>query len=350
MNKFKIKTAVIGIVCAILCLPVITKAEDKWQGIATFDPAVINTGGGTPSFSIGLGAYKNVHPNAMLGFGAEIAETWNFKGNPSFPLFVGLHAERFEDSFSPTFDFRTGYSLSTQDFDYSTFFINPMVGVRFNRYGLSVGYLGGIAPQVEGSKWSSAINIRFSYYFGYHPTRMSKALKKTNFVAEVTADVPFAPSKYGYKFRFGEGINLGLLYPISEKFELGPMIGLHFINYKEEITAPDLSFIGYNNRNEPWAFLALRGKYRFRQISVANKFYPWAQLDLGVASYENTDFYYSPAIGFSYDVRDGKSSIDLGIGYGSFSADKATDGNGNWANGEGKFSVNIIRISLGYTF
>lgn len=341
MNRFKVKTAVIGIVCTMSCLPVITKAEDKWQGIATFDPAVINTAGGTPSFSFGLGAYQKVHPNAMLGFGSEIAESWKFKGNPSFPVFIGLHAERFEDSFSPTFDFRTGYSFSTQDFDYSSFFINPMVGVRFNRYGFSVGYLGGIAPQVEGAKWSSAINIRFSYYFGYHPTRMSKELKKTNFVAEVTADMPLGTSKYYATLDFGIGLNIGLLCPFSETFEIGPVIGFHSynvtINQSDKINGGDIS-----------ALFALRGKYRFRQISIANKFYPWAQVDFGGlvgGDYIKSGVYFSPAVGISYDVRGGKSSIDLGLGYNPMSVAKEYD-----YEKKNTYTANIIRLSLGYTF
>ena len=229
MKSFR-NLAKAGLLTAIIaCVTFTSKAEDKWQGIVNFDVANIDVKGNTPSFSVGLGAYQKVHPNVMLGFGAEIVESWNFKGSPSFPVFVGLHAEKFGEKFSPMIDFTAGYSFSTFKFDNSGFFMNPLIGVRFGHYGLGVGYLGSTA-NAKNAQWSSAINIRLAYYFGYHKTKMSESIKNnTNFGMELTADIPLNSGDV-VRGTFGEGLNLFLLYSVCDNFVVGPMVGMSLIH------------------------------------------------------------------------------------------------------------------------
>lgn len=342
-----------GIVATGLLMPTGVDAEDKWQGTATFEGLNIDVNGGTPSFGFELGAWRRVHDNVQLGFGVGMTERWDFKGNPSFPLYVGLHAEDFEKSFTPMFDFRLGYSFNTNGMDYSTFFINPMLGVRFNRFGLAVGYLGGKA-NMENSSWSSAINLRFTYYFGYHSTKTSNAIKnelsKLNVGAEWTADISTGPDKYGTKGTSGFGLNVSLLYPVTDKFEVGPMVGFHYVSMAQKVYWAGVTGGEWdNNYGDLWLPLALRAKYSLRQISVAGRFYPWVQMDLGGSISTGVDlksgFYWSPAVGLSYDVRGGRSSIDLGVGYHNLKMSKDI-----YMDNPGTFSSGVLRISLGYTF
>ncbi|MDE7386431.1 MAG: hypothetical protein K2N28_04780 [Muribaculaceae bacterium] len=325
-----------------------SNAEDKWQGIANFDVANINVKGNTPSFSIGLGAYQKVHPNVMAGFGAQITESWKFKGNPSIPVFVGLHAEKFGEKMSPMLDFTTGFSFNTSEIDYSSYYLNPMIGVRFGKYGLGVGYLGSIAIG-EGARWESYINIRLAYYFGYHKTKMSESIKNnTNFGMELTADIPLNSGE-NVKGTFGEGLNLYLLYSVSDNFEIGPMVGAH--NLATELRG-DWSHNEWDgDHGSLWVPIALRGKYSARQIAVAGKFYPWARLDLGgcaaIGDELRSGFYYSPAVGLSLDVRGGKSSIDLGLSYTGLSTGLKDE----WGTQKmPKFTTHMLSIALGYTF
>ncbi len=340
MRKSNQFTAISFFLLAMMLVPSIGKAEDTWRGMATFDPVSIPVGRQTASFGAQIGAYRNVHDYVMAGFGVGITEVWNFKSRPALPLFVGLHAEDFSESFTPTFDFQFGYSFNTKSFDYSTLYINPMVGVRFNRIGLSVGYLGGIAPQLEHSKWSSSINIRLAYYFGYHATRMSRSLSHLSFMAEASLDMPLGAKKNNVSLGVGGGLNIGLMWNATDEFEMGPIAGFHPMHTTEEFDDFKDSY------SDMWALFALRGRYRFRDVSVGDKLYPWAQLDLGYAGggdYMMSSFYWSPAVGVSYDVRDGKSSIDLGLGFNTF---KVKSG----AYGDDDFSAGCLRISLGYSF
>lgn len=339
-----------GLLTAFLASVTFTsRAEDKWRGIVNFDVANIDVKGNTPSFSIGLGAYQKVHPNVMVGFGAEIVESWKFKTNPAFPIFVGLHAEKFDENFSPMIDFTTGYSFDTGTFDNSSFFINPMVGVRFGHYGLGVGYLGTIA-NAEHSKWGSAINIRLAYYFGYHKTKMSEAIRdNTNFGMELTADIPLNSGE-SVKGSSGGGLNLFLLYSVSDNFELGPTVGFHYLSTKiwNNWMIPGGDWDG--DHGSLWVPIALRGKYSARQFNIADKFYPWARLDLGgyaVAGDElKSGFYYDPAVGLSLDVRGGKSTIDLGL---SFTGLKTVDEE-RGTDKKSSFTTHMLSVSLGYTF
>ncbi|MDE7472758.1 MAG: hypothetical protein K2M68_04140 [Muribaculaceae bacterium] len=325
-----------------------SSAEDKWQGIASFDVANINVKGNTPSFSIGLGAYQKVHPNVMAGFGAQITESWKFKGNPSFPIFVGLHAEKFEEKMSPVLDFTTGICLNTSEIDYSSYYMNPMVGVRFGRYGIGVGYLGSIA-MAEGAQWESYINIRLAYYFGYHKTKMSESIKNnTNFGMELSADIPLNSGE-SIRGTFGEGINFYLLYSVNDNFELGPMVGAHYLTTELKDYWSDYEWEG--DHGSLWAPVALRGKYNFLQIAIGGKFYPWARLDIGgsisIGDELKSGFYYSPAVGLSLDVRGGKSSIDLGLSYTGLSTGLEDD----WTSQKtSRFTTHMLSIALGYTF
>lgn len=327
----QLKKTIAGLLVAAVSLAVPAKAvaDDAWQGKVNFDPAVIPTAkGATTQFQIGLEAYKQVHPYVALGFGAALQENWKFKSGWAFPVFVTAHAEQFGAEFTPTFDFRVGYAFSTQKFDYSSVFINPVVGIRYQRVGVGIGYLGGKA-NFSGSKWESNINIRLAYYFGYHATNFSRSLTKTNFGLEFALDVTGGGDKYLIKPSTGYGINLFFLYPVTENLEMGPMVGVHNQNFKyydtwNTVDTENPEWEG--DHSSLWIPIALRTRYNVRQATFAGKIYPWARLDLGGYAVSGDEmkggFYWSPAVGLSLDLKDGNHSLDLGVGYTSLKAYK----------------------------
>lgn len=328
----QLKKTIAGALIAAFSLaaPANIFAQDKWQGQANFDPAVIPTAkGALTNFQLGLSAYRQVYPYVALGFGAALQENWKFKSGWAFPVFASIRAEQFDASFTPTFDFRVGYSFSTQKFDYSAFFINPTVGIRYEQLGIGVGYVGA-KPNYEGSKWESSINIRLAYYFGYHPTSFSRSLTKTNFGLEATLDL-FGGNgdKYAIKPGTGYGLNFFFLYPVTDNLEIGPMVGFHNQNFKyldiwNTIDRDNLQWEG--DHSSVWIPIALRTRYNVRQATFAGKIYPWARLDLGGYAASGDElkggFYWSPAVGLSLDLKDGNHSLDLGIGYTAIKAYK----------------------------
>ena len=321
-----------------------------WNGIITFDPIQTSFSKTGNTFGATIGAYRSVHENVQLGFGGGIVEDWKFSGAPQMPLFFGLHSEFPVDKFTPTFDLDFGYNLNFQDFDRGSIFLNPIVGVRFGNFGFGVGYMGG-KVLLDGYKWASSMNVRFSYYFNYHKTAASENLRKNlNFSVAYSYDFIGSFGKVEDKNRKPSsrpsmGIDLALLYSMSENFSFGPTAGFHVMEYNFPVGTGPQNERWTSTSSNSWIPVALRGKYDFKQVS--ENIYPWVQLDLGGAIAVDSDitssFYFSPGIGVSKSVRGGKSSIDLGLSYSML---KNVSQNYNDDN----VTVSLLKLSLGYTF
>jgi len=340
----------------LLSASVNASADDQWRGVFNFDPVQVNFKGGTANFNIGLSAYRQVHEKVSLGFGLQLLEPWNFKIAPSFPLYAGIHYENFGERFTPTFDFNTGISLSSENFDYSAFFINPMIGFRYGKFGAGIGYHGSIPVGVKGAEWGSGINLRLAYFFSYGgsiPESIKRPFQHPTVGLELTYDIPSETEKYYGKTAFSFGANAYMLFHLSDDFELGPMAGIHYMGRKYLDANDSWEWIG--TFNTFWFPIALRGRYNLNSVKIAGKIHPWAQLDLGGVAAVSVDgadeneyagsFYWCPAIGLSYEIRGGESSIDLGFGYHTLRP-YINDGRKE----EGTYTTNIFRISLGYNF
>jgi hypothetical protein len=341
------KMLAIGIVAAMsLTMPGKTVAQEKnWYSTVNFDPADINTAENSlTEFQLGISTYRKMNSYVGAGFGVALQENWKFKSGLSFPIFATIHAEQFGAEFTPTFDFRVGYTLNTYKIGNSAVFINPTIGMRYQQFGFGVGYIGSMGMN-EGATWASAINFRFNYYFGAQEKAFSEAMRKFNFGVEVTGEIyggTYSTQSRGIRFASGYGINASLLYPISDNFELGPMVGIHVVNGEYQSSG---SF------NTAWMPIALRGRYNVRQAQFCNKFYPWARLDLGagigLSSEEVKDgFYYAPMVGLSMDLKGGEHSLDLGLGYMSLNKYVCDD----IRRTESSESVGSFQIMVGYTF
>lgn len=335
------------ILCFTLAIAAITataqSSNDLWKGSLNFDPIVTNFQY-SPSFNFQFTGSRQIHDKVTLGIGTGLGYNWNFKGNPKLPLFLNVNINDYAKNESPFLDIRSGYSFDFSNSDFSCFYFNPTLGYRFGKFGIGIGYQGSIA-QYEHAKWSSEMNIRLSYYFGYHSTNASRTLTKGDFSVELSAELPIAAKTKSHQINPGLGIRFAYLLPVIENFNAGLMAGISIHEGKMLDNWGDNDW-AIKTQNDPLV-LAVRGKYRFQQIVIANKIYPWAQLDLGyrlAGGDINNGFYCSPAIGLSHDVREGKSSIDLGLGYSNLSIY-----DWNYTGNESK-NAGIFRISLGYTF
>ncbi len=341
--------------------------KDRWVGTVDFGPVInLQKGGGT-SLGVNVAATRQVHEYLNLGAGTGFVESFNFDAGPVIPFFARLHAEKTNASFSPFLTFDMGYYLNTENTNYGGFMFNPTLGVRFGDILCGVGYLGVVHNGV-----GSHLNIRLGYAFGAHRsnTPVDKALRKLEFAVDF--GVSFTGNLYSETYEFEDktynvaygyypspSVNLALLYPVTDHFDAGLMIGFHYFVQKFKTNGlpqaeAEEEFI---NRSSVLSIpLALRFKYKFSNILIAKRFYPFAQLDLGFATYTkskvigedvltaNKQFHYAPCVGLSYDVAGGKHSVDLGLSYYSKKF-KVTDD-------EGKHTINrgVFRVAVGYTF
>jgi len=326
-----------------------------------------------------VAATRQVHEYLNLGAGTGFLETFKFDAGPAIPLFVRAHAEKTNADFSPFLTFDMGYYLNTENTRNGGFMFNPTLGVRFGDILFGVGYLGVVHNGV-----SSNLNIRLGYAFGAHRsnTPIDKALRKFKFSVDfgvsftgnyMNETYEFEDKEYdiAYGYYPSPSVNLALLYPVTDNFDAGLMIGFHCFVHKFKTgglpqSEAEEEFI--NRRNVLSIPLALRLKYKFRKVLIANRFYPFAQLDMGFAAYTNSkitgeemltankQFHWAPCVGLSYDVAGGKHSIDLGFSYyskklkGEYTEEY--EGEYEYEEEHEKLSISkgVFRISIGYTF
>lgn len=370
------------------------QSGDKWNGSIEFDPIFSTTEGVDAGFNFKVAATRKVYDYLSVGFGAGVSETFKFSGLPTIPVFARLHAEDYSREFSPFVRFDAGYGLNIDDFDYSGIVINPTVGIRYRAFTLGIGYYGA-KPMSEGSKMSNSINISLGYNFGYHRSNSAVAnfLRKFDLTFDLGALIPLggrssgkyeedvtpdihSSAEYNDKYTLGGAATLSILYPVTKNFYAGIMGGFNLtntkFNYKNAVDYADEYRDDYmyehNSSQAWWAIpIGLRLKYKFREISVADKFYPFAQLDMGtnIVNVEDDNgenakkFYFSPTVGLSLDVWNGFHSLDLGLSYvpmyigcdeyiGGERIDKSYQVQVN-TDYKTK-TIGAFKISLGYTF
>lgn len=383
---------------------------DKWRGSVEFEPVFETAKGATHSFNVKLTASRQILDYVGLGFGIGLGESFNFSSNPSIPIFVRAHAEDFAKQWTPYFDFALGYTVNTADFGSGAFVINPTVGVRYDCVSIGLGYYGSKILKT-GYGMGSAINLRLAYHFGYHRSNsaLARALRKLEFAVDLGVRFPMGGSTkasvdeliaYSYDndvivahnnasfnghYSTGGDINLALLYPVNDNLSVGLMAGVGLIGKKQSekyhVTPTEAGLLHTQMSPEGFGLdfgessdvramipIALRGKYRFRQVCIADRFYPFASLDLGVAINPDTDggtsaFYWSPTVGLAFDVAGGRHSVELGLSYvpqcvEKFSYTEKIE-RAYWGsyttftrdyNNETTQTIGTFRIALGYTF
>lgn len=289
-----------------------------------------------------------------------------------------------------------GYGLNTDDIGNGSLLINPTVGFKYGAFSLGVGYYGSKGFN-SGAKMMSAINIRLGYNFGYHRSTspFANALRKLEFSIDFGARMPLGANTSGYtedvktlttvwgetwnsyesklswqsKYSIAPDVTMALLYPVTEKFYVGAMAGLNLIINKSEAKdytiyysqpgvvkweGTELSDHYDETTTQTSARVGLRMKYKVKEITLAKRFYPFAQLDLGYDINWSSDpgFFYSPAVGISMDVAGGRHSVDLGVSYVTQKVEDRHfvryDNHNDWEYDYK--NAGALRISLGYTF
>lgn len=124
----------------------------------------IQVGDHWTSFNFQGGLTVDVHPNIAVGAGIGITERWNFDVAPLIPIFARAEVGGKIGSFNPFLSFDVGYEVNTESTDAGAVLVNPMVGLKFNRFYVGVGYLGHCwTPKYAGS--TNCFNMKIGYSF-----------------------------------------------------------------------------------------------------------------------------------------------------------------------------------------
>ena len=164
MLKFNKIKKITLIVVLTLCATFGMKAESKWGMNINIDPIITNFHHGD-NFQFSFGVSRDLNNDMSIGLSLGVLEDWEFAAKPVIPIMADYHVEFLETQFRPFVDVRLGYQFSTARAHGSGegVVFNPMVGVRYQHLGLSLGYLGMFSTNRKGHANNMA--LRISYYF-----------------------------------------------------------------------------------------------------------------------------------------------------------------------------------------
>lgn len=94
----------------------------------------IQVGDGWTAFNVQGGVMANVHRDISVGGGIGITERWNFNHSPLIPIFARGEYSTSLKGFKPFVSFDLGYEINTDSPKHGAVLVNPMVGLKFNRW------------------------------------------------------------------------------------------------------------------------------------------------------------------------------------------------------------------------
>lgn len=116
------------------------------------------------SFNVQGGITGKVHPHIALGAGFGITEKWNFDSAPLIPIFGRAQVETKISRLNPFLSLDIGYEINTQNTKWGAVLVNPMIGLKFDRWYGGIGYLAHCwTPSGAGA--TSCFNMKIGYNF-----------------------------------------------------------------------------------------------------------------------------------------------------------------------------------------
>lgn len=280
--------------------------ENKTTGFVEFQTDI--AGAGNPNISLKGGFLTPIDTNIKLGAGIGVTENTSFNNAPNIPVF-GRAEFLFKNvgNVKPFIDFDLGYSLSTDDLEagiQGAFFLNPTIGVHFNKFYIGAGYMGSSSFK-KNSVWGHAGGVRIGYTIGgaWKDSALQKFFKRTKFGLDATAGIGVNSAvcndehfKNEYSGFSSYGIGFHWLYSINEKWAAG--IGAQYCatNYKEKYTPEYSNSSSESDKKEDDLDAFVRVEYTHDQLAKDVK--PFAAVDLGASTMGG--MYLSPQVGVKF--------------------------------------------------
>lgn len=325
------------------------KSKSEFRVRAGYDFNVGKGGGGTISLLPEIG--WNISDQFYLGVVSGVQTSQKFK-NPSIPVFV--HPEfsfNVPGKITPFIGLEGGITIDTKKVenhgsDIVGGAISPMIGIKTpigpnTDFSLSFGYTRTITSG-EGSG-GNALGFKAGINFGsngkgYKRIVIGKSMQSIEIETLTAAEDE--NDDYYYKRQGFVGVRYSLLFPIIDNLYLGPSVGVGLQKYEK----------GYDGEEDDsstsmYYYALARARYTVKQLTFANKFYPFAQVEGGLGSFNDTFFAYNAAVGISYEAST-NHSIDLSIGYNTVGVEQVV---GYKESGD-DVTKGVLRLALGYTF
>ena len=284
-----------------------------------------------------FGKFFNNQFYAGIGSGFIVDDKFN---TASVPIFLRTEIDFPARKITPFVSLLAGYNICVSG-DNGAGRINPSVGFKVpvaknTDFNLSFGY----THDFYNGFGSDFLGVKTGFSFNSGGKGFSDFLKTLEYTAELETFTPFSVEK-SYSSDIEKitakntiGVRFSALAPILvDNLYAGISLGVGHYTEKHEN-----SFDGIKesyNESGVYGNAMARIKYKAKQITIADKIYPYAQVDAGSDIFWDAIFSVQPALGIAIETGNDKS-IDISVGYATKSIEDTNKG--------------CIRIAAGYTF
>lgn len=277
-----------------------------------------------------------------LGIGTGLFADDHFNSF-NIPLFLRTEIDFPMSKCTPYISLQGGYDFNIGDDYTGAGRINPSVGVKVpvgRNVDFNLGF--GYTRTIYSGAGTNLLGFKAGLSFNSNGRGFVHFLKTLDYSVELETHTPVTNSEYHSDIFNSEskakgmiGVRLSALAPLPVKnLYAGLSLGVGRFTEKTR----HFSSYGDKTYTESGVYgnVMARVKYKVKQLTLKEKFYPFAQVDLGMDCLYEPIFSVQPAVGFSYETK-GKQSIDVSVGY-------ATKRN------ELEQNKGCMRIAVGYTF
>ena len=293
--------------------------------------------GGMLNFNPEFGHYFSNQLFLGIGSGVSVDDKFN---SVSIPLFAHAEVNFPSKGITLYISLKAGYDFATGD-NGSYARINPSFGVKVPLSGKTDLSLGcGYTRTIVDGGGADFMGFNVGLNFDTRGRGLSNFVKKLVYSADIETYTPFSYSDsdggYRYEAKLSNlyGIRFNILAPVFDNLYVGPSLGVGRFTEQHKDSYGKYS----DGTSEEYCKFMLRVKYELKQLTLANKFYPFAQADCGVADFSGFDELYfsiNPSAGFAYSTTE-HSAIYLSVGYSTIK---------QYGNSKGD-----LRIAIGYQF
>ena len=297
-----------------------------------YDFVVSSGGGGYFTFQPEFGKYFSDRFYLALGSGLDTDE--KFK-TFAIPVFLRTEIDfSVNSSITPYVSLLGGYDFNVSG-GVSYGRINPSIGVKVplsKTVDFNLGF--GYTRILFDNGGSDLLGVKAGFNFDSSGKGMAHFFKSLDYSVELGACTSVSAGEEKYKNIVGVRFNALAPLPVDNLYA-GLSVGVGYTENEHTFDNGDEIHEVYK---ESTIFLDMmaRIKYKAKQISISDKIYPFAQVDVGANALYDFAFGVNPAVGISVETSP-ENSIDFSVGYLRMCPN------------DDKYK-GALRIAVGYTF
>ena len=306
-----------------------------------YDFGLQSGGGGFFSLQPEFGKHFSSQFYLGVGTGAYVDEKFN---SVSIPAFVRAQVDFPMKGITPYVSLQGGYDFSISGDGTGWGRINPSIGVKVpvgKNVDFNVGF--GYTRIIMDGGGMDMLGFKAGLSFNSNGSGFSKFLKTLDYSIELETHTPMTiteeesnvTSKEKYTNMISARFSALAPLPVQNLYA-GLSVGVG--RFTEKDTYYDSRNDIHDNYDESGIYVnaMARVKYKAKQIAIADRVYPFVQVDAGVDVLSDAIFSVQPAVGVSIATKD-DHSIDVSLGYATKQLNEG-------------HNKGCMRIAVGYTF